>query len=217
VNWGRDTDRLVIRHRVRLVLTRRASRGHGAKVCPLGGRHRPRQRGQQATARPAPVPPVATRRRNAGITGCIFGCGATHGPWRRARLRRLDRRSGGPEYGTERCSSNLRLVRSSSGSGGRGTRIVLDLDATPAERAPSAGNAASVAASVEGPWRGTKPREDRPSTAGIRRAMVRTLPRRKALKARSHGGARGADELETVRSRGAKVGARQTPGGQRPW
>jgi len=110
------------------------------------------------------------------------------GPWRWTRPRRLDRRDEGDADGTERCSPNLRMET--------GVALRREQEATHTDCArfgcphlPSRWPSAQTrlrSCWVEGPWRGKKPREDRPSRAGIRRTMVRTYMRSKALKATLH-------------------------------
>jgi hypothetical protein len=72
------------------------------------------------------------------------------------------------------------------GSRKRHARMVLALDAPTRRAGGHPPRCGFGRASVEGPWRGRKPREDRPSGAGIRRTMVRTQLRSKALKAGLH-------------------------------
>lgn len=123
-----------------LFLRRGRDRGHGAKVSSLGGRHRPRlgrQTGNRLVShrfgswqhgrgtQEFPAASLDAARRTAHGAGRVFD-GSTVGMEVSSRDR----------SGARRICALCAALRV---SGGRGTRIVLVLDATPAERAPSAG------------------------------------------------------------------------------
>lgn len=130
---------------------------------------------------------VATRFGMQFVFGCALGHGArsAHGAGRD-----LDGSTVGMKATSSEQSGAPRIQAHKAGlfdgSRKRHARMVLASDAPTCSAGGHPPRCGFGRASVEGPWRGAKPREDRPSGAGIRRTMVRTPLRSKALKATLH-------------------------------